>query len=423
MSFRTFVAIALTLGALVGATGAAAMVSAGPSGAARSSATTITYWHAYSSDSPEVKTINTVLIPRFERLHPNINVQAVAIPYDSLHQKLLTATAGGTLPDVVRSDIIWVPELANLGVLVPLDRQLKDFKALARITFPGALATNRWKGHYYGLPLDTNTRVLMYNAKALTAAKMARPPRTFAQLKTLASRLRGKGIYAFADGGTSGWSILPWIWSGGGTLTNKALTKATGYLNSPKSIAAVQMLVNLHRSGTARFLNVDGGAQTSDGLPKEQYATILDGPWMFPIFQAQYPSFALKTGRVPAGPGGSVSVVGGEDIVMTQSSSHKSESAAFIRFMLSKFAQTEMAKVGQMSIRKDLKSQLTKIHSYYGVFIDQLATARPRTPHPQWPKIDSTLESFVAKAVRGDLTVRQALTQAAREIDGLLRQS
>jgi multiple sugar transport system substrate-binding protein len=398
------------------------MVDARPMSTDRSAKMTITYWHAYSSDSPEVKTINTVLIPRFERTHPNIDVKAVAIPYDSLHQKLLTATAGGTLPDVVRSDIIWVPELADLGVLVPLDRQLKGFNALAKVTFPGALATNRWKGHYYGLPLDTNTRVLMYNAKALAAANMTRPPRTFAQLKTLADRLKGKGIYAFADGGTSGWSILPWIWSGGGSLTNKALTKATGYLNSAKSIAAVQMLVNLHRAGTARFLNVDGGAQTSDGLPKETYATILDGPWMFPIFQSQYPSFNLRTAKVPAGAGGSISVVGGEDIVMTQSSSHKAQAATFVRFMLSKFAQTEMAKVGQMSIRKDLKAQLTKIHSYYGIFIDQLATARPRTPHPQWPKIDSTLENYVAKAVRGDLTVRQALTQAAREIDGLLRQ-
>jgi multiple sugar transport system substrate-binding protein len=423
MRVRRYVTIALSLAALVGASGAAGMIDAKPGATAHAAKTTITYWHAYSSDSPEVKTINTVLVPRFERDHPNINVQAVAIPYESLHQKLLTATAGGNLPDVVRSDIIWVPELANLGVLVPLDKQLKDFKALAKVTFPGALATNKWKGHYYGLPLDTNTRVLMYNGKALASAGMSKPPRTFAQLRTLSARLKGKGTYAFADGGTSGWSILPWIWSGGGSLTNKSLTKATGYLNSKKSIAAVQMLVNLHRAGTARFLNVDGGAQTSDGLPKAQYATILDGPWMFPIFESQYPDFNLKTGRVPAGPGGSVSVVGGEDIVMTQSSSHKSEAATFVRFMLSKFAQTEMARVGQMSIRKDLKARLTQIHRYYGIFIDQLATARPRTPHPQWPKIDSTLETYVAKAVRGDLAVRQALTQAAREIDGLLRQS
>ena len=43
----------------------------------------------------------------------------------------------------MRSDIIWVPELANLGVLAPLDTTLTDFK-LARVeqVFPGPLATN-----------------------------------------------------------------------------------------------------------------------------------------------------------------------------------------------------------------------------------------------------------------------------------------
>src|SRR5919199_6790850 len=79
--------------------------------------TTITFWDAYSSDGPEVKRLEKVVIPAFEKLDPDIKVKDVTIPYDSLHQKLVTAVAGGQLPDLVRSDIIWVPELANLGVL------------------------------------------------------------------------------------------------------------------------------------------------------------------------------------------------------------------------------------------------------------------------------------------------------------------
>ena len=82
---------------------------------------TVTFWHAYSADSPEVDTLENTIIPAFEQLHPDVDVQSVPVPYDDLHQKLVTAVAGGELPDLVRSDIIWVPELANLGVLVPLD--------------------------------------------------------------------------------------------------------------------------------------------------------------------------------------------------------------------------------------------------------------------------------------------------------------
>ena len=73
---------------------------------------------------------------------------------------------------------------------------------------------------------------------------------------------------------------------------------------------------------------------TYDGLAQDKYATILDGPWMFAIFAGAYPNFKLAGSPVPAGPGGSVSVVGGEDIVMTKSSKNKAAAAEFIRFML-----------------------------------------------------------------------------------------
>ena len=123
---------------------------------------------------------------------------------------------------------------------------------------------------------------------------------------------------------------------------------------------------------------------------------------------------------MPAGPGGSVSVVGGEDIVMTQSSKHKEAAEQFIRFMLSPWAQTQMAHAGQMPVRTDVTKQLTKINSYYAIFEKQLKTARPRTPSPNWPQIDTILGNAIATAMKtGD--TKGALDSAAQQIDGLLR--
>src|SRR5207245_5209701 len=138
----------------------------------------------------------------------------------------------------------------------------------------------------------------------------------------------------------------------------------------------------------------------------------------FPIFQKSYPSFHLQTGLVPAGPGGSVSVVGGEDIVVTQSSKHKAAAEEFVRYMLSPYAQTQMAHAGQMPIRADVSTRLLKINSYYSIFVRQLKTARPRTPSPNWPKIDTVLANAVASALKGSESTQQALTDAAKQIDG-----
>jgi multiple sugar transport system substrate-binding protein len=128
----------------------------------------------------------------------------------------------------------------------------------------------------------------------------------------------------------------------------------------------------------------------------------------------------LANSTIPAGPGGSISVVGGEDIVMTKSSKNKAAAAEFTRFMLSPWAQNQMARAGQMTVLKDLTKQLVKIHPYYSVYLKQIATARPRTPTPKWPQIDKVLETELAKAFKGDETVQQALDSAAKQIDALL---
>jgi multiple sugar transport system substrate-binding protein len=410
---------------VVAVAAASVAVTAASAGGERSAATTtITFWHAYAENpsAPEMQRLTKIVIPRFEKLNPTIKVEQVPFSYGNLQQKLTTSVAGGTLPDVIRADLAWVPQYAKLRAFAPLDRVMPDFQRYARAMYPGSLATNYYKGHYYGLPLDTNTRVLMYNKDALSSAGISSPPTTFADLRADAPKLKAKGIYLFADGGTGGWNVLPWIWSGGGSLTNKTFTKATGYLNNSKSVAAVQLLVDLYRDGAIPSLIVGdtGATGTEDGLATAKYATILDGPWMFPIFAKAYPAFKLQTALVPKGPGGSISVVGGEDIVMSQASKHRTAALQFIRFMASPWAQEQMAHAGQMPTRIDVGKQLTKINGYFGIFAKQLQTARPRTPSPNWPQIDSVLGNAVASAIKGSQSTKSALDDAARQIDALL---
>ena len=416
----------LTRIAPVLAAAAIVAVVAGAAGTARSASaktTTITFWHAYAENpsAPEMQRLTKIVIPRFEKLHPGVKVEQVPFGYGNLQQKLTTSVAGGTLPDVIRADLAWVSQYAKLGAFAQLDKSMPDFQKYADAVYPGSLATNYYKGHYYGLPLDTNTRVMMYNEQALASAGISSPPTTFAELKADAPKLKAKGIYLFADGGTGGWNILPWIWSGGGSLTNKTFTRASGYVNSAKTVAAVQLLADLYAQGAIpNLITGDQGATgTEDGLATGKYATILDGPWMFPIFAKAYPAFKLKTAMVPAGPGGSVSVVGGEDIVLSQSSKNKAAATEFIRFMLSPWTQTQMAHAGQMPVRADVSKQLTKINAYFGIFAKQLKTARPRTPSPNWSKIDTILGNAVATVIKGG-SAQGALDDAAKQIDALL---
>src|SRR6266481_5890865 len=122
----------------------AATAGAAQSASTRANSTTITFWHAYAENAsaPEMQRLTKIVIPRFEKLNPGIKVQQVPFSYGNLQQKLTTSVAGGTLPDVIRADLAWVPQYANLGAFAKLDQLMPDFKKLASAMYPGSLATN-----------------------------------------------------------------------------------------------------------------------------------------------------------------------------------------------------------------------------------------------------------------------------------------
>lgn len=385
---------------------------------------TLTFWGTYGNggNSAQTDALQKTVIPAFEAANPGIKIQYVDMPYDDLLQKLTTGAAAGQLPDLVRSDIGWVAKFGALKVFAPLDEDMSNFQTLADDTYPGSLATNKFGDHYYGLPLDTNTRVLISNADALKKAGISSPPATFDELKADAPKLAAQGVSVFADSGLQGWNVYPWIWSAGGEVTSPDGTKATGYLNSPQSVAGVQMLVDLYKEGAIPNLIIGnkGAVQTSDGLPKGKYADILDGPWMADIWKGQYPDFKPVYSPVPAGPGGSISVVGGEDIAMTTASQNQAAAEKFIAFTQTADYQIAMAKTGQMSVVKSLDPQEAAAVPAFAPFIKQLATAKPRPSVPQAPAIDTALQDELTKAFEGKESVQQALDAAAAAIDPLL---
>ncbi|MGA7729666.1 MAG: extracellular solute-binding protein [Chloroflexia bacterium] len=383
---------------------------------------TVKFWTAYNTVSPEMDTLNNTIIPAFKEMHPNVTVEAQALPYDDLRQKLLTSIAGGEAPDLVRADIIWVPEFAELGALAALDTEMADFDMLKEQVYDGPLQTNFYKGHYYGLPLDTNTRIMFYSDALLAEAGVSGAPKTFDEFKALCDKVKALGkaeTYCYAEGGTGAWSILPWIWSNGGDITDAEYTKATGYLNGAATVGAVTMLRDMLKDGTLSPGILGGGIATSDAIGKGQTASILDGPWMPSIFEKQYPDLKLTTAPMPAGAGGSASVVGGEDIVLMQSSQNKEAAIAFMKHMLSEESQIALGKVGQMPVLKSLNGN-SELPSYYGVFQTQLLTAKARTPSPNWQKIDDAINTAALSVMLGEKEPQAALDEAAAKVDALL---
>ncbi len=391
------------------------LVAVVPISLAQDEPVTITFWHTYNEVSAENQTLVDTLIPMFEAEHPNINVESVPYPYDGFRQALLTSAAGGEGPDLVRLDIIWSPEFAAQGILMNLSEQMPDFQQYADAVFPGPLSTNAYEGAYYGLPLDTNTRVFIYNP-----AVMPTPPETIDELAAMCESLP-EGSFVFSDGGTSGWNLLPWIWSFGGDVTDAEITTATGYVNGEQSVAAIQFLADMLQSGCFSDGFIGSGIDTWGGYFGGTISSMLEGPWLYPTAESQYPDFEIGAALMPAGEGGHISVVGGENVVVSAGTENPEEALEFLRFTQSEAYQLAMSGVGQLTVLNSLlENEYFTNHPYYGVFLEQLQTARARTPHPAYNDIETVLGDAAQLVLRGEMPAQEAMDLAAEEIDALL---
>lgn len=385
--------------------------------------TTITFWHTYSENSAENDMLVNTLIPIFEADNPDIKVETLIVPWEDFRSKVFTSIAGGVAPDLARVDIIWVPELADMGALVALDENMDDFASFTDLVFPGPLSTNAWAGHYYGLPLDTNTKTWIYN-KAMYEEAGITPPTSFDEMLGQCEAMKAAypDGYYFATDGTFAWVTLPWIWSFGGSITDDAITTATGYLNSPETVAAYEALKALYDNDCIAPVIMGSGIDVFTGYAQDSYASLDNGPWTFPIIESQFPDKEISASPFPAGPGGSINVVGGEDVVLFEQSENKEAAMQFMRFLLSEEYQLKMAEVGQIPVLLDaINSEYFQNHPYYGVFLQQLTTSKSRTAHPKWEQMDGILTDAGQYILRGEKTAQEALNEAAAQIDALLQ--
>jgi multiple sugar transport system substrate-binding protein len=380
---------------------------------------TVTYWHTMS-DAEEAQLLN--VIAAFEAENPDIIIEPTRYAYADYQAALLTALAGGDVPDVVRMDIVWVSQFAEQGALLELDTAMSNFSDLSAAVFPGPLATNYYNGHYYGLPQNTNTQVLLWNRDLFTAAGLSEPPATMEEFAADACALSdaATGVYGYAEGGTYFWAPAPVFYAMGGEITDSEVTTATGYINGEASVAAFQMLTDLYNQGCLSPNLLGGGIATDAGLATNIYGMIIDGPWMVGIYDTNYPEFEVNFAPVPTGPDGTTSsVVGGEDVVVFAGTDQQEAALRWVNYLMSEGTQLSMAEVGMIPTLSSLTGNET-LPAYFQIFMEQLATAQARTPTPVWSDIDNAINNAYTRMLNGDQTVQEALDQAAEEINALL---
>ncbi len=381
---------------------------------------TIEFWHNYSESDGQIAVLDE-LIAKFEADNPGITVEPVYLEWSALHDGVVAGATTGTLPDVLRGDIAFVPQFGALNVLVDMGA-LPGYADVAAGILPSANSTTSMNGGNYGIAANTNTKILYYNKTMLDAAGLA-VPTTQEEMWAAASALSGDGKFGFVEAWTGWWNVGPYIWSNGGDVLAPDYSTATGYVNGEAAVATIQKIADLYAAKVLTGPTMDPGATgDTDGWASGTYAMEVDGPWRGNALT----SVGIEFGAVPLpkGTAGSTSVLGGEDFMMFSSSSEAEKDASwkFIQFMVSEEAQVAMAKVGQMPVNLAALQNADALAAMplLPVYVEALQTAKSRPVIPQWSEIEGIVATKASEAITGVKDAQTAMDEAAAEINALL---
>ncbi|HYR96711.1 MAG TPA: sugar ABC transporter substrate-binding protein [Candidatus Binatus sp.] len=368
------------------------------------------------------------MIPEFERRHPGIRVRVQQIPWSAAHEKLLTAYVGGAMPDVFQAGNTWLPELAAIDALEPLDERIARSSTVHRDDyFPGILDTNVIDGVTWGVPWYVDTRVLFYRADLLAEAGLTEPPRTWdawvdamARLKARAGADRYAILLPFRE-----WQVpvILALQAGADLLRDG---DRYGDFRSAPFRQAFEFYLDLFRRGFAPRTGEAAIGNVYQDFAGGYFSLYVTGPWNIGEFGRRLPAEMQErwaTAPMPGpreGPG--VSLAGGASLAVFRGSARKDAAWALVEYLSEPGRQAEFHRLtGDLPARKSawLEEDLPAERRARAFWV-QLQHVRPTPKIPEWERIASKITQYAEAAARGDVTLERAVAMLDEEVDGVL---
>ncbi len=335
--------------------------------------------------------------------------------YREAETRLIAALRTGTQPVLYQAEIAFFPRLVAEGRAVPLDGRLGlDEKTIADF-YPAVWAYGVMNGRRYGLPFNTSTPVLYYNASAFRARGVA-APKDWAAFEAASKKLsdrRRKGYIAVLES----WTFEAMVTSRGGSLVTE---DGRPNFDSKEAVEALSML---HRMARARTLIPRRLAEAQFALldfvrtkGMMVFASIANWP------AAENYSFAFDLGvaPVPREPGGKVPMGGAQLVVLKGASERQVAGAvAFWKFLMRPENIARWVEASYyVPVRKSALPYLEDFYAenpYRKAAFEQLAYAVPRPRVPEFVVWRVYLEEALEKSVKGGVDPKVALEEAQRK--------
>jgi multiple sugar transport system substrate-binding protein len=315
-----------------------------------------------------------------------IDVETVAVPWDSVDQKFTTAVASGKGPDLLQVGISKLRTFADTGALLPLDEDAtSDYDNLADANFlagvsGGALDVG---GERVSVPWVADTRVLFYRSDILQEAGIAEPPATWDELRADAKTLAGRGD------GQYGYYIPQWdsplpvvmTWDQGGDIVD-----ADGNVDfdTPEFAKAVDLYTGLYADGS---VPTNSDFDQVQGFTSGSTPMLISGPYLAAAIADAAPELEGKWSvtTVPSGTD-NASLFAGSNMAVWGKSTNPDGALQLLDFLSDPATQLEWYGInGELpTTQAALTDESLNSDPLVAVYAEQLANSKVLPLVPNW---------------------------------------
>ncbi|MBO7748464.1 ABC transporter substrate-binding protein [Paenibacillus sp. MWE-103] len=391
---------------------------------------TISFWFPWGGGFKQ-EFYDTVVKP-FEDANPDIKVELSFVENSNNSQsseKLLTAVAGGSGPDVAMVDRFIVSEWAAKDALEDVTEEARA-DGMAGIYYPGVWSETQYAGRTYALPWNVDARAMFYNKTLMKQAGLdpGKPPRTIAELDAMAARMFKTGAAGkFDQVGFIPWQAQGFLytygwafggeWERGGKLTP----------NDPRNVKALAWMQGYGKKyGAGKLGAFADELRQADLNPflSGRVGFAIEGNWLLNDIASA--NFEWGVAPMPTIDGGSrVSWAGGWSFVMPKGAKHREQAWRFMRFVAGK--EGSLLWAGRAAGKNDLTC-IPEVNAQLGldkqeplnVFVKLLQHARIRPVTPVGGYMWDELVRAQNLAVKGQGDPQALLDGVKRHLDARL---
>jgi len=370
-------------------------------------------------------------IERFEAAYPGVDVEVRSTPdaADARHQLYVQwLNAWAPDPDVLQLDVVWTPEFAAAGWILPLDRfdpPLDDFFAATR-------TANTWQGELFAVPWFVDVGMLYWRRDLMDA-----PPATFAALTGIARDARAGGVpYGLVWQGARYEGLVTVFVEhlagfGGRILDDQGRV----VVDSPEAVRALEFMCDSVDAGIVPAAALAWQEeQTRFAFQNGRAAFMRNWPYAAALLRDAADSAVAGRFGVTAMPraadapaGRQAAALGGAQLAINARSRQPDLAWALVAFLTAPEQMLERAEVaGQFPSRRSLYdhprlADALPIPPGDARTIVEHAVARPVSP--VYSELSGALQVHLHRALTGQETPADALTRAADAIRAILARS